>query len=393
MSDDIRTGSKARKIMTVMAAVLAVAMMLAVPVLTASGSDAASFTAGDAGMCITATNASDSDLEKYGFSDKANTIVFNGGTRMFSKIFKLTLLDFGTPTVTADSLTVKNYGALKIESDRTEEYDGKEMTAEKVVITYTASKATELLIDDFDYYGDDYEAAGNAIKAYLGNEVSAGDKIVIKGDIKARTASKEIANFAEVDSTKNVVKDGKAINYFLYQTDVTIEFTHGGETKSITFYSDQKFEVDRDSEFDYKGKAYTDLKDSDKCDITYKDTYYFESGSSYYKVDGEKYKLDNLLTPASPEENQPVEFCTDSDAQTVLTAMKVAIDLIPAGTSTVTVEKTYESGESAFTSLASDVALDDILAVILLIVGIVVGIIVIIVILIIVLVVLKKKKK
>ena len=389
MSGDIRTGRKARKIMTIMAAVFAVAMMLAVPLVVAVDSEA-KFTAGDAGDCVTATNASDDELTDHGFGTKSSILTGNDGTTMFLKIFNISTLGYDT-AIDAESLTVKSYEGLKIEEYRTEFYDGYETTAEKVKFEFTAKAAGDLL--RIVSYGDDYDAAVTAIKAYFGNDVSVGDKIAITGDIKMRAASKGIREFADVDGTESVTKSFTQINYILLGTDVTISFTHGGETKTITFYSNQKFEVDRDADYDYKGKEYKDLKEGDKCNITYKDTYNFESGSTYYKVDGKEYKIENRLSPAFPQEDADVLFYKDSAAQYELNLLKTAIGLIAGASTNVTVDKTFSASESAFNDLAGSVALDDILAIILLIVGVVIGIIVLIVILIIVVIIVKKKKK
>lgn len=389
MSGDIRTGRKARKILTIMAAVFAVAMMLAVPLVVAVDSEA-KFTAGDAGVCVTATNASDEELTDHGLGTKSSILTGNGGTTMFLKIFDISTLGYDA-AVDAESLTVKSYDGMKVEEYRKEYYDGYEVTAEKVKFEFTAKAAGNLL--RVVSYGEDYDAAVAAIKAHLGDEVSVGDKITITGDIKMRGALKDIREYADVDGTESVTKSHTQINYILLGTDVTISFTHGGETKIITFYSDQKFEVDRDADYDYKGKEYKDLKEGDKCNITYMDTYYFESGSTYYKVDGKEYKIENRLTPAFPEEDADVLFYKDSAIQYELNLLKTAIGLIAGASANVTVDKTFAASESAFSDLAGAVALDDILAVILLIVGVVIGIIVLIVILIIVVIIVKKKKK
>ena len=393
MSDDIRMGRKARKICTVMAAVFAVALMLAVPVLMAAESDAASFTAGDAGFCITAKDATDAELLKYGMATRDSALLDGTGTRMFTKLFNLTDYEFGTPTTSVESFTFKEYEGMKIEAERGEGYEGEEATFEKVKIEYTAVSAGDLLNDDYTYYGDDYVAAGNAIKEYFKNAVSAGDKITITGDIQFKAACKTNVDYATVNDTRNVIKSSTEINYYVIGTDVTIEFKHGEETKTISFYSNQKFEVDRDAEYDYKGKAYTDLTDGDRCNISYKDTYNFESGSSYYKVDGTEYKIDDSITPKAPDENVPVVFYTDSSMQFMLNELKSVIALCPVSAGNVTVDKTIAGVESAFSDMAAEVALDDILLIIGIIVAVVIGIIILVVVLIIVIVVLKKKKK
>ena len=105
MSDDSITGRKARKIMTVMVAVFAVAIMMAVPFLSAANSEA-SFTKGEGGYCITAKDAPDDKLAEYGLYSKATTIKTNEGTELFLKVFNT--FAFNTPTVDCESFTVKD---------------------------------------------------------------------------------------------------------------------------------------------------------------------------------------------------------------------------------------------------------------------------------------------
>lgn len=387
MSSDIGTGRKTRKILTVMAAVFAVAMMIAVPFLSAVDSEA-SFTAGEAGKCVTAKDASDAELTKYGLEIKSAYMTGGNGTEIFLKIFN-TFGPFGTPELSSDSYTVKDYSGIKVDSDRTDAINGVEATFEKVKMVYTATSGGALLHDSYD----DYKDAVAAIKAEFGDEISKDDKIIITGDIKSRIASKDIHNFAKVDDKNSVIKDSTESSYALWDVDVTIEFIHNGNSKTISFYSNQKFQVDTEATYDYKGKEYKDLKEGDKYNVSYIDKYYFESGSTYYKVAGEEYKIDIHKTPTSPKEDETVSYITDEEINFELNLYKKAAELIPDSEGNMTVGKDYADADSAYSDLAASVAMDDILKIVLIIVGVVIGIIVLVVILIIVLVVLKKKKK
>ena len=169
MSGDIRTGRKARKIMTVMVAVFAVAIMMAVPFLSAANSEA-SFTKGGGGYCITAKDAPDDKLAEYGLYSKATTIKTNEGTNLFLKIFNTYAWD--TPVVDCESFTVKDYAGMKVEDSKTESIVVKEeVTIEKVRMEYTGIGGA-LLSDAYD----SYEKAVAAIRAEFGtDEVSEGD--------------------------------------------------------------------------------------------------------------------------------------------------------------------------------------------------------------------------
>ena len=383
--------SEKTKIMTVMTAVFAVAVMLAVPILTAVDTDAA-FDKGEAGLCISAENPTDAELVEYGFNERDTLLTYNAGFKLFAKIFLFAYGPFNVPTATSETFTIKDYEGIEIGEDSGRFITGYETSAEKVTIEYTAIAAGELLDSDYDSEYSDYYEAYKAVKAYFGNDVSIGDKVTFTGTIKAKHAVKDTTNFASVDGTKYVAKDSKADNYYLYDIDVSIVFTHGGESKTISFYSNQSYECVRATDIDYKGKAYADLKDGDKCDMTYKDTYTYESGSSYYKVDDEKYKIKNEMVPVSPEKNQPVEFFTNAEMQTELNGVKLMIKNCPDSSGSVTVDKTYDGVKSAYSALGAEVMVDDLLLTIVLI-GVGVGALILILVVVIIIVLVVKKKK
>ncbi len=390
MSGDIRTGRKARKIMTVFAAVFAVAVMLAVPLLSAVDSEA-SFTSGEAGYCVTATNATDTELSNYGLLSKEYYLANNPGTVVFMKIFNLSPLLFTSKSLTAETYNLKSYDGMKIESDRTQTYSGHEYSFEKVSMEYTSSTSGTLLIDESSY--DDYNAAIAAIKAEFGNIVSVDDKLTITGTIKNRIAGKNTVDFAKVDDTNSVVKGSTNTVFAIFDIDVTITFKHLDSTKSVTFTSSQKFQVDTEATYDYKGKAYSDLKEGDKYDVSYMDKYYFESGSSCYKVDGTEYKIDIKKDPSYPETDQPVVFATDANVQYRMNLLKAEIELLPASAGNVTIGKSFSDVDSAYTDVMAAVAIDDIMKIVLIVIGVIVAIAVIIALIIVVLIVKKSKKK
>ena len=394
MSDDIRMGRKARKICTVMAAVFAVALMLAVPVFTAVDTDAG-FKEDEVGLLTSMDNPYDSELSKYLDTDRTSVMTKWDAPSLFMSLFNTPTFYgvFGTPEITQEKLTVKDGMGVKVESDSAKEIGVREMDATDVKMVFTAVGSGDLLVSGYDYLDNGYPEAGKAIIKYLGGTVSAGDVLTITGHIKSRCASEEDMNYAAVNDEKSVLKDGVDQWYCVYDVDVTIELKKSGasEGKSITFSSNLKYMKERKYTMDYKGKAYSDLQPTDLCKIVYdSDLYECISGSSNFSVDGTDYTIDYSDLPPTPVD-QPVKILTNSEVK--LDTYREMIDDYPESAGNATVEKTYSAADSEFSAIVADVASDEILLVILIIVGVVIGIIVLVVVLVVLLVVLKKKKK
>ena len=105
------------------------------------------------------------------------------------------------------------------------------------------------------------------------------------------------------------------------------------------------------------------------------DKYYFESGSSCYKVDGTEYKIDIKKDPSYPETDQPVVFATDAKVQYRMNLLKAEIELLPASAGNVTVGKAFSDVDSAYTDVMAAVAIDDIMKIVLIVIGVIVGIV------------------
>ena len=391
MSTDIRAGKRSRKILTIVAAVLAVALMLAVPMITAVDSDAA-FTPDDAGFLVKSENPTDAEILTYSGETRAQYLLADNGVTVFLKIFDVGPGGiFNDPTVTQDKFVVSYGEGSKLESNSLRSEEDDELTVENVTMVFTASDDGVVIPESYEYLIN-YQAAGDAIKEYFGNTVTAGDKLTVTGNIKSRYATLSTVNYASVDDTKSVVKDQHDSFYFVYSVDVTIELKSGSAAgKTIGFHSDKKYMLERDYNVDYKGKAYSDLQPGDMCRfVNDPDRYSFESGGSYFSVNGANYGIEHDAFPPSTVD-QPVNFITDSEMN--LDIAKAVIAAMPGSSGNVTVTKTYEAVDTAVAEVAADVVLDDILKFVLIIVGVIIGIIVIIAILIIILVVRKSKKK
>ena len=387
MSSNGKAGVSSRSFMIVVAATIAVAMMLAVPLFTAFESEA-KFSDREAGYSVTMDNPTGDDLTKFGV-DKSNKIVY--ASNYFFKLFNKD--PYGAPVVTAGSFKYTESEGIKIESNSSREFLSGIVDARDVKITYTATSEDDLIDDYVTYYDEKYKAAGAAVTSVFGSKVYAGDTLTITGNVKYGEADETKFNFADVNDTTVVPKDGTNTRYYVTDMDVTITLKHGDDSKSIKFSSNYKFEFDREFTYDYNGVAYSDLTVLSPCTTKYGvDKYSFESGSSNYEVDGKDYSVQLYVLPASDTPGL-ARLLTDSDAATEVAYVQADIDLLPDSTANVTVKKTYSDADSAFADIALDVVGDDILKIILTVVGIVLGIILLIVIVVIVIIVVKKKKK
>ncbi len=387
MTGNSSAGSRSRRFMTVLAAAFIIAMMLAVPIMVSYDSDAA-INEGEAGYCIDMVNPTDEEIDKYGVMTKASDIVTEA--RFVIGIFNK--FAFESPVVTADSYSSKYAHGMKLYSDAVKDINSEIVDAQGVTITYTADSNGSLLYDEYTY-DEDYQAAMKAIKKYFGDDVAIGDILKITGKVKTEYSAENVGHLAVVKDGVKVAKSGENAQYFVTDLDLTIEFTHGGETKTITATSDFKFKMERDIEYDYHGTAYTDLTDTSPCTIRYgPDTYTDMDGDVTYRVDGDKYSAEYTLTPLSPYDTKATLY-TDDMLNSTLSDLKKEAAAIPAGAANVTIGREYSDAESAFDEVVIDVAIDDLAKMLLIIGAVVIGIIVLLVVVIIVIVVVARKKK
>ena len=388
MSDNSRTGAFSRGPKTVLAAVFIIAMMLAVPVMVAPQSDAA-ITEGEAGYSVKMVNPTDSELTKFSVS-KADDIAASADFVM--SIFDMEPYSEGGPTVTATSYTTSWAQGIELGSDYAKQIEASCVKAEGVTMTYTAIGNGNLLNDEY-FYADDFKAIVQAVRVYFGDEVNIGDVLKVTGKVSSETSKKTRVNLATVSDGVYVNKDSEHVRYLLADTDVTIEFTHNGNTKSITATADFKLMLERNATFDYHGAAYSSLTDTSPCTVKFDPDRYSEtSGDVTFKVSGENYSAEYLLLPPHDQETT-ADLRSETDINALLTDARNVAAAIPAGTDNVTVGREYSDAESAYNEVAADVLKDDLMKIILIVLGVVFGLILLIVVVIVVIVVMRNKKK
>jgi len=385
MSDSSRTGVRSRKSWTVLAAALIVAMMLAVPAMASFDSDA-ELNETEAGFSIKMVNPTESEISDFSYESKASDVLRSAG--LITDIFRDN--NYSDPTVTADSYTKKWAEGLKLRSDYLESTYTQYTEAGGVTITYTATSAGDLVKN---YVSDDYEDAAAAIKAYFGNEVAIGDVLKFTGKTMTEISYKSKGEFAKVSDGVRVYKSTSETEYIICDIDLTVSFTHGGQTKTIEGKANFKYMLERSLECNYHGTAYSDLTGSSPCTIEYgPDKYSLMKGDITFKVDGKDYSFDHRMTPRSNYDTT-ANLLTDEMLNSSLTGMKAQAAAIPAGTDNVTVGREYSDAEAMYDDVMLEVAGKDILKIVLIVIGVILAIILVIVLIVIILLVRRSKKR
>jgi len=382
MSSITGQGRNSRKIMTIMAAVAAVAMLIAVPILSATDADAA-FTNDDAGYKVVITDAA--KLEKMGLN---KTEVLFKALESEISIFNEEI--YGEPVTTVNLSKYTTAVGAKVEGDTVSNINTDIVDAKDVKITMTAIAAGSLISGDQTLWTDQQKAAAKAISDFIGSDLGIGDKVEITGTVKTESASQTEVKWKLLDGNK-CVRDKFTTTYYIDgDVDLNIKVTMGGTSKEIQIVSNVKGVFASKSSFEYK--------DSDvKVGTEYKVTYDIEttySGDSYYNVDGKKYSL--VTEEKTPDPVTGTVEDHDIYEQSVVSNIdyyKKLVNDLPPAEDGMEIDKTYGGAQSAFDGVVMDAVGKDILKIVLIVGAVILGIIVLIVILIIVLIVRKKKRQ
>ena len=383
MSEGMKLGVRSRRIMTIVAAVFAVAVMMAVPFLTVVESDA-DFTKEEAGYRYELDNPTAEELTAFEV-DKKDAIW--GSVRSYLNLFDLN--NFSV-TVTSESFIYVKAEGREINSDSVIAIYVSEITAENTVITLTAKSDGVLINPNIEDLSKEKQAAANAIKTYFGgNEVTKDETIEITGLVKMRIAEQEENEFKLLDGNKFVVSKDTISSYGVGDTDLNVKRV--SIDKTIKLVSDLKGVGIDESKWEYAsadivvGTSYT-VKNT--VERTYK-------GDTYYTVDGTDYTLVKEDLDPNPDYQDTVqaEDIHDQASMKVSDSFKNKIDALPSSSGNATVDKTYDAAESAFDSVVMAAVGDDILKIILIGLGIFFGILVLIAVILAIYFVLRKKRK
>ena len=378
-------GIRSRKIMTIMLAAFAVALMIAVPLFAAVDTDA-DFTEESAGYSIDMVNPTDAQLDKVNVKKySAIQFVLMNEMEIFDTAF------WGEPTtMTMDSYAYQHSEGGKVTTNQNQDIVATVVKAENVKIEFTIAAACDLFVPEDEMSAPQKEAA-KAIETYLGGKTLAvGDKITLTGKINEEFAADDCSEYKMLADNKCIRSKETVTWYVLDDLDLTITFTKGSDAKDIGLVSTVKGMIVDEDRFEY---ASEDIQIGTAYSIK-NEVSSLLSGKTYYKVDGKECSL--ILAPEQDPTIETTVTSLDIKAQSSIVVpnyIKNRAAGLPDSEEGMTIGKEYSNAQSMFDNVTMDAVGKDILDALLLIIGIVIAVIVIIIILVIVLIVLKKKKK
>lgn len=384
MTRRVGTGSS-RSLVIIAFAVSAVAMMLASPALTILDTDA-SLKDDKAGYCIKMDNPSESDIENYLVEDKEIRIL--EASYIMLNIFNIGLFE---TEVSADFYKTSDAEGAKIEAGAKaiSQTTVEEVYATKAVITLTATEPGNLFISDV---APNYRDAADAIGSYFGTTVSEGDRIIITGDITKREARYDSTHLANVTDTSYVFSSKASSDYIIYKIDTRIELCKAGIIggKTIGFKTNSQLMKTADTEYDYGGTKYADLTPASPCTVKVGPSKnHFVEGSTKFIVDNKEYAIEPSTSGGESKEGTTYIMNETVVAEYVI-LLQNKVNVIPASSVNVTVDKTYEKAEELYSEIVITVAGEKVLESIGIIAAVIAAIVLIVIIVIIIMV--KRKK-
>lgn len=382
MSSNPKAGRSSHKILTIVAAVFAVAFMLAAPLLVAVDSDA-DLTEAKMGFRADMTNPTDDQLAEWGYFEKSDFLMMP--IDEYLTIFNQDL--FNDPVVGSEPLKLIDAWGEKIESDSVTDLITDEVLTDEITITITV-KANGKLINTFiDDYPADVRAAAAAVQDYLGEDVVVGDKVVITGKINWKLSEQTTDKYKLLEGGKCVIDQSVYTYYLVDDMDLDVKLVKSGSEKSFKIVSDLKgvfvseWQYKYDSETITEGTGYTATN-------TVSSTY---SGGSHFTVDGKDYNLD-VDEKVRPQRTGTAVLIEQSSI-VISDTLKYKVNKLPATTGNIAVDKTYDAAETVFGEVVLDALGDDILKIIIIAIVVFVIVVALIVILIVVLIHRKKKRQ
>ena len=334
------------------AAVLVAAFMLVTPLAVTFDSDA-EIAEAEAGYSSEGTNeATDAQLLAAGLATRNAAITGN----LFTLLTVFNLLPV-TAVTDAESFTVysaegEQYGDSFARKLSTTGSDVKNITA---TFTFTAD-CKLVVVDPSDIESSEgLKEAADAIKAYLGEDVKTGDKLVVKGDASMYYATERRTDFAYIDDTSAVATKDTETSYNVMSSDFTIELIKSGETegKSIKMNASISGSDVETTTYTY-AKEIKDLKPGDECSyVTHYDAD-ISSDEMTFKVDGKNYDVKPKDTPHEDEKgNEPVDIKTVSNIK-VSDSLQNKVDTY-TGSDHATVKKSFDDAQSSYDDIQKKV--------------------------------------
>ena len=372
--------------MTCIFAVVAAAMMLAVPIQISISADA-DFANDKGGFSVNMVNPTDEEIEEYEMGTKSAKI--QRAIHKFTDILNEDILSL--EEISAGSYVSLSSEGIKNESEARGDIIADEASLEDVKLVFIA-EADGPLLDTADLT-DDYKAAAKAINEYFGDTVNAGDRITLTGKMAIRDAVQTQFYYTHVDDKHSVAESGIHSAYHIDDINATLGILRADEEtgKTIDLVSNYQYMTFYDINFNYKGVKYSDLTEDSPCIIEYGKTgVTFESGKACYKVNDQEYII-KVHGKDAHTEDDTATILTDSEVN--LDKFREYIEKIPTSSGNVTVERGYDAAEGPYDAIVIDIATEEVLDILMTLIWVCVAIAAIVAVIIVILIVHKSKKR
>ena len=382
MSKDIKMGLRSRKIMTIMLAAFAVALMIAVPLFAAVDTDA-TITANKKGYLVKMENPTAAQLSDFGEMEKDD--IFYYSVEECFDIFNEGV--FYSPSVSDVPYNFAEGWGEEVTSDSKTSLNLAELSAETVTMTTEAYAAGKLISPYVADAPADVKAAANAIAAFIGENVGIGDKVTVTGTVKQKEVLEVRESYTLLDGNKCVIKSSTHTTYLVNDIKLTITFKSGSNAeKSIEFVDNIKGLIASDWTYEYAADPITAGTAFTKKN-TVTNVY---SGGVCFKVDGKDY---NISVDAKKQADEPgtallIDQSTITIAPELVNRKANFPSAVPAN---ISLDLTYDGINTECSNVVMEAVGDDILKVLLVAGGVILAIIILVIILIIILIVRRKK--
>jgi hypothetical protein len=303
-------GDRRRSVSLALAAVAVASLMMLLPVISASGSDA--FT-DDAKGCLIEVKegATDDELAAAGMS-RADII-----TEAISNEVDLLKLS-SVESVSCDKLTYSDGYGIKVSGMTYTTLSTEDTNITGISVTYIFNAGNDVIAGT--YLSQEEQEVADAITTYLGiTEYSAGDKLVVTGTIDSKTSTESVQEFLSIDDTHCVMKKGTMDVAGV--TSISLTFTYkpvsGTGDKSFSYNVEARGSSGTKAVYEYEGQT-SEITNTTKGTRTMSYSADVKKASESWKVDGKTFNMtmDTHVPPShttniTANVEDPSDYTTD----------------------------------------------------------------------------------
>lgn len=304
-------GNRRRSVSLALAAVAVASLMMLLPVISASGSDA--FTDDAKGYLIEVKEgATDDELAAAGMS---KSDIITGA--ISNEVDLLTLSS--VESVSCDKLTYSDGYGIKVSGMTYTTLSTEDTNITGISVTYIFNYAGYDVIAG-TYLSQEEQEVADAITAYLGiTEYSVGDKLVVTGTIDSKMSTESVQEFLSIDDAHCVME--KRTMDMAGVTSISLTFTYkpvsGTGDKSFSYSIEARGSSGSKDVYEYEGKT-SDITSTTKGTRTTSYSADVKKASESWKVDGKTFNMtmDTNVPPShttniTANVKDPSDYTTD----------------------------------------------------------------------------------